>query len=520
MYTEAERQNRIKQQTRTKCYDAAVRREPTLAWQGGCPPEWRKCQKWCDVKEQERRCRQYVAAERRKKMKKSYEIDMCSGPILGKLLTFTIPLMLSGILQLLFNAADVIVVGRYSGSQSLAAVGSTAALINLLINVFIGLSVGANVLVAQYYGAKKEQDIRETVHTSVALGLVSGLFLVALGLFLARPLLELMGTPEDVIDKSEIYMKIFFLGMPANLLYNFGSAILRAVGDTKRPLLFLTAAGIINVILNLFFVIQLRMDVAGVALATVISQVISAGLVLLCLVRSEGSLRLRLRDLKINRGKLLKIMKVGLPAGLQGAIFSVSNVLIQSSVNSFGSIAMAGNTASQNIEGFIYNAMIAVYQANLSFTSQNYGGKQYGRINRILLTCIAVVCTVGLVLGLSAYGAGTKLLSIYSQDPQVIQYGMRRLTVFGITYFLCGIMDTMVGSIRGLGYSILPMCVSLAGACGFRIIWIFTVFQWSRSLTTLYLSYPASWILTAAAHIVCFILIRRRLPRESAEVDR
>lgn len=445
-------------------------------------------------------------------MKKSYEINMCEGPILGKVLIFSIPLMLSGILQLLFNAADVIVVGRFAGSQSLAAVGSTSALINLLINVFMGFSVGVNVLVARYYGGRKERDVSETVHTAVTLSLVCGLILVAVGLALTRPLLELMGTPDDVIDKAVLYMQIYFIGMPANMLYNFGSAILRAVGDTKRPLYYLSAAGVVNVILNLISVIIFHMDVAGVALATIISQIISALCVLRCLMRHESCLKIRLGELKIHKEKLMGIVKVGLPAGMQGAIFSISNVLIQSSVNSFGSIAMAGNTAAQNIEGFIYNAMVAVYQANLSFTSQNYGAGKFSRINRIMFICIGVVSVVGFSIGVLAYGAGTSLLSIYSSDPEVIAYGMTRLQIIGLTYFTCGIMDTMVGSIRGIGYSVLPMLVSLTGACLFRIIWIFTIFQWSHTLLTLYISYPASWVLTATAHIVCFFLIRKKLP--------
>ena len=305
-------------------------------------------------------------------MKKSYEMDMCNGPVLSKILIYSIPLMLSGILQLLFNAADVIVVGRYAGSQSLAAVGSTSSLINLLINVFMGLSVGVNVLVAQYYGGKRDNDVSETVHTAIMLSLISGVFLIVLGYFVSRPLLELMGTPDDVIDKSTIYVRIYFAAMPATMLYNFGSAILRAVGDTKRPLYFLCVAGVVNVILNLIFVIAFDMDVAGVALATAISQVISAALVFICLQNSEGSLKLHLCKLKMNKKKLKRIIQVGLPAGMQGAVFSISNVLIQSSVNQFGSIAMAGNTASSNIEGFIYNAMNAIYQTNLSFVSQNY----------------------------------------------------------------------------------------------------------------------------------------------------
>lgn len=439
---------------------------------------------------------------------------MVNGPILGKILVYSIPLILSGILQLLFNAADVIVVGRYAGSQSLAAVGSTSALINLLVNVFIGLSVGVNVMVARYYGARRETAVNETIHTAVALSLVSGLFLVVIGLLLARPLLELMGTPDDVLGKAALYMRIYFAGMPVTMLYNFGAAVLRAVGDTRRPLYFLTFAGIVNVVLNLFFVIALNMDVAGVALATVISQCISAGLVVRCLMKSEGCLKLHLKKLRIRRLLLIKIMRIGLPAGLQGAVFSVSNVLIQSSVNSFGSVVMAGNTASSNIEGFIYNAMNAVYQTNLSFTSQNFGAKKYGRINKIMVTCIAVVAAVGISLGMAAFAAGDFLLGIYSSDAEVLKYGMIRLSIIGTTYFLCGIMDTMVGSIRGIGYSVMPMLVSLTGACGLRILWIFTIFQWHRTLMTLYISYPVTWIVTAAAHFICFMIVRKRLPKE------
>ena len=447
-------------------------------------------------------------------MKKSYEMDMCSGPILGKVLAYSLPLMLSGVLQLLFNAADVIVVGRYAGSQSLAAVGSTSALINLLINVFIGLSIGANVLVARYYGAKNEKDMSETIHTAIAVSLVSGVFLVFLGLFTSRFWLELMGTPDDVIDKSVLYMRIYFVGMPATMAYNFGSAILRAIGDTRRPLYFLSAAGLVNICLNLFFVIQFHMDVAGVALATVISQCISAALVLRCLTRSDGALRLYWSKLRISKRKLLLITKVGLPAGVQGAIFAVSNVLIQSSVNSFGSIAMAGNTASQNIEGFVYTSMNALYQTNLSFTSQNVGAKKYTRIKRILLTCQGTVVAVGVCLGFAAFFAGNYLLRIYSSDPEVISYGLLRMSTICTTYFLCGVMDTMVGSLRGLGYSVLPTIVSLTGACGLRVVWIFTIFAMDRTLFILYLSYPISWAVTAAVHVICFVIATRKLPKK------
>ena len=449
-------------------------------------------------------------------MKKSYEIDMCDGPLLSKILLFSVPLMMSGILQLLFNAADIIVVGRFAGSSALAAVGSTSSLINLLINVFVGLSVGVNVLVAKYYGGQREKDMSETVHTAVLTSLLSGLFLVILGGIAARPLLHLMGTPDDVLDQAVLYMRIYFLGMPVLMVYNFGAAILRAIGDTRRPLYFLFMAGVVNVALNLFFVIGLGMGVDGVGWATVISEHVSALLVLKSLMEAPGALKLNLKELRIHPKKLKRIVKIGLPAGMQGAIFSISNVLIQSSVNSFGSIAMAGNTASANIEGFVYTAMNAVYQTNLSFTSQNLGGRKYSRINRIMYICLAVVTVVGITLGITAVLAGDLLLGIYSSDAQVLRYGMLRLEIICGTYFLCGIMDCMVGSLRGLGYSVIPMFVSLTGACGFRVLWVFTVFAAYRSLDVLYLSYPVSWAITAIAHMITFRKIRREIPRQDA----
>lgn len=441
---------------------------------------------------------------------------MCDGPLLSKILLFSVPLMMSGILQLLFNAADIIVVGRFAGSSALAAVGSTSSLINLLINVFVGLSVGVNVLVAKYYGGQREKDMSETVHTAVLTSLLSGLFLVILGGIAARPLLHLMGTPDDVLDQAVLYMRIYFLGMPVLMVYNFGAAILRAIGDTRRPLYFLFMAGVVNVALNLFFVIGLGMGVDGVGWATVISEHVSALLVLKSLMEAPGALKLNLKELRIHPKKLKRIVKIGLPAGMQGAIFSISNVLIQSSVNSFGSIAMAGNTASANIEGFVYTAMNAVYQTNLSFTSQNLGGRKYSRINRIMYICLAVVTVVGITLGITAVLAGDLLLGIYSSDAQVLRYGMLRLEIICGTYFLCGIMDCMVGSLRGLGYSVIPMFVSLTGACGFRVLWVFTVFAAYRSLDVLYLSYPVSWAITAIAHMITFRKIRRKIPRQDA----
>ncbi len=447
------------------------------------------------------------------KKTKSYEIDMCHGPLFGKILVFTLPLMLSGILQLLFNAADVVVVGRFAGNEAMAAVGSTGALTNLLVNIFIGLSVGVNVLVARYYGGNQEQEAQDTVHTAVVISVVGGILLAIAGIALARPLLQLMDTPEDVINHSVLYMRIYFAGMPVMLLYNFGSAILRAIGDTRRPLYFLSIAGVVNVLLNLLFVIQFHMGVAGVAVATVISQCISAALIVWCMMKSEGCIKLRLNKLRIHWQKLGKIAQIGLPAGVQGALFSLSNVLIQSSVNSFGSVAMAGNTAGQNVEGFVYTAMNSVHQTAVSFTSQNLGGKQYGRINKILIECILFVTAIGLILGNGAYLFGHQILGIYSSDPEVIAYGLQRMSIICTTYCLCGIMDVMVGSIRGLGYAVMPMIVSLMGACVFRVVYIYTIFQWSRTLTTLYISYPISWLLTASVHVICFLIVRRKIPK-------
>ncbi len=451
--------------------------------------------------------------------KKTYEIDMCNGPLLGKILRFSVPLMLSGILQLLFNAADIVVVGQFTGKEALAAVGSTGSLINLLINLFIGLSIGTNVLVAQYIGARDVRNVSETIHTSILLSVICGVVMIFVGIALAEPLLTLMGTPDDVLSQATLYMRIYFVGMPVIMLYNFGSAILRAMGDTQRPLIFLLIAGVVNVIFNLIFVIVFHMGVAGVAIATVISQAISAGLIVLCLIRSDGMFKLHLKKLHVHREKLFAMMRIGLPAGMQGAIFSISNVLIQSSINSFGSVAMAGSTAASNLEGFVYNSMNAVYQANLSFTSQNMGAKKYSRINHILLVCLGVVTVIGLVMGVGATLLGDTLLKIYNTDPQVISFGLERMYLVCMPYFLCGIMDVMVGSMRGMGYSILPMIVSLTGACGLRILWIFTVFAADHTLSTLFWSYPVSWAVTFLAHLVCFMVIRRKFPKVDEAVS-
>lgn len=453
-------------------------------------------------------------------MKRTYEIDMCNGPLLGKILRFSIPLMLSGILQLLFNAADIVVVGQFSGSEALAAVGSTGSLNALIVNIFMGLSIGSSVLVARYYGAQDWKNVYDVVHTSMLLSAISGVILILLGISLAGVLLELMGTPENVLDQAVLYMQIVFAGMPAMMIYNFGAAILRAVGDTQRPLIYLLIAGVVNVILNLFFVIAFHMGVAGVALATVISQCISAALVVICLMRSSSCYQLRLKDLHISKDKLLQIIRIGLPAGIQGAVFSVSNVLIQSSINSFGAIAVAGNTAASNIENFVYTSMNSLYQASLSFTSQNIGAKKVERIVPVLVRCLACVIVIGVGLSGLVLLFGTPLLGIYSSDPEVIQYGLGRLSVVCATYFLCGIMDVSCGSIRGMGYSVAPTIVSLTGACGFRILWILTFFAMDRTLFNLYLSYPVSWIITLVAHLICFFVFFRQWKRKNDPTEK
>ena len=441
-----------------------------------------------------------------KNQSKSYEMNMTTGPLFQKIVLFGIPLMLSGILQLLFNAADMIVAGRFIGSLSLAAIGSTSSLIHLFINIFLGLSVGSSVIVGHFYGANSPKDVEETVHTAIYISLLSGVFLAIAGYFATKPLLLLMGTPEDVLASATIYMQVYFLGMPVMLLYNFGSAILRAVGDTRRPLYYLLLAGVINVILNIIFIVVFKMGVAGVALATVLSQIVSALLILRCLTKQEGMVKLTFSKLKIWPDKLKSIARVGLPAGLQGAIFSVSNVLIQSSINQFGSIAMAGSTATANLEGFVYTAMNSFYQTSLSFTSQNHGAKNYARIKKILLYCLLLVFMIGGLLSLFVKLNGSALLSLYNTDPEVIAFGLLRLNIIFSTYFLCGMMDVVVGSLRGMGYSMIPMIVSLLGACGFRILWILFVFPHFHTLPSLFIVYPISWSITLLAHSITFFI--------------
>ena len=439
---------------------------------------------------------------------------------MDKLISFALPLMVSGILQLMFNAVDIVVVGRFSGSQALAAVGSTTALINVFTNLFIGVSLGANVLAARFYASGKHKEMSETVHTAITLALISGIVMSVVGLVFSRWALEVMGTPSDVIDQSTLYMRIYFLGMPFFMLYNYGAAILRAVGDTKRPLMFLIIAGVINALLNLFLVIAFHMGVAGVAIATVVSQLISCILVLRCLYMTDSSYQLRFSRLCMKKVYLVQIFQVGIPAGVQSTVINFSNALLQSSVNSFGSTAMAGYTAANNVLGFLYASVNSVTQACMSFTSQNYGVGKHKRMDRVLLDCGILSFVIAFVLGCGSYMFGNQILKIYTEDPEVIRCGVEILSITTVPYFFCGIMDLFPGALRGMGHSGVPMILSIIGTVGTRIVWIFWIFPQHRSLYTLFISYPASWIITIVMQVVCFIFVRRKVHNQILGVSK
>ena len=437
---------------------------------------------------------------------------MTEGSIVKKLLQFSVPLIFSSLLQILFNTADVIVVGRFAGDNSLGAVGSTGSLINLMVNLFVGLSVGTTVVAANFFGAGKKSELKETVHTAILLSLISGIILTIFGVVGAKKILQWMQSPKEILDLATQYLQIYFGGIISTMIYNFGSALLRAKGDTKRPLYILFFAGIINVILNLIFVILFKMDVAGVALATVISQTISAFLVVRCLLKETEEFKLDLKQLKINPQILIRIIKIGVPAGLQGIIFSLSNVIIQSSINSFGAIVIAGNSAALNIENFIFTGMNGFSQGTLTFISQNFGAKKYQRINKTIIVALFCVFLVGFVFGNLTVIFGRKLLSFFTTSPEVIESGISRLKIICTTYALCGMMDVMGNAIRGIGHSVLPMIITLLGACGIRLLWISTIFLIPKfhSCNTIFVSYPISWTATFIAHIICFLIIRKK----------
>lgn len=443
--------------------------------------------------------------------KNKYEIDMCNGTLMDKLIVFAVPLMISGVLQLMFNAVDIIVVGQYSGSQSLAAVGSTTALINIFTNLFIGISMGVNVLAARFYAAGQDQEMSETVHTAILVAMISGVIMTFVGVGMARWALEVMETPDDVIDLSTLYMRIYFLGMPFFMLYNYGAAILRAVGDTRRPLLFLIVAGITNAMLNVILVVKFHMAVEGVAIATVVSQLISCILVLRCLYQSESSYQLRFSKLRMNVSYLGQIFQVGIPAGIQSVVINFSNAMLQSSVNSFGSTAMAGYTAANNLLGFLYASVNSVTQACMSFTSQNYGVGKFKRMDRVLIDCALISVVFAGTLGTIFYVFGSEILQIYTKDPDVIKAGMEIISITTIPYFLCGIMDLFPGAMRGMGRSGVPMILSIIGTVGTRIVWIYGIFPLHRSLFVLFISYPGSWLITIAMQVLCFFIVRKQV---------
>ena len=440
-----------------------------------------------------------------------YEIDMCNGTIMDKLISFALPLMISGMLQLMFNAVDIIVVGRFTGSQALAAVGSTTALICTFTNLFIGVSLGANVLAARFYASGKTKEMSETVHTAILLALISGIAMSVIGILCARESLVLIATPDDIIGQAVLYLRIYFLGMPFFMLYNYGAAILRAVGDTKRPLMYLIAAGTANAVLDLILVIIFKMGVAGVAIGTITSQFISCVLVIRCLCKTDAIYKLYISKLRIKKYYLIQILKVGLPAGIQSTVINFSNVLLQSSVNSFGEIAMAGYTAANNILGFLYVSVNSVTQACMSFTSQNYGVRKFKRMDKVLANCAILSIIVSVVIGGGSYLLGHQILGIYTKQEDVIQCGMEILSISTIPYFLCGLMDMIPGSMRGVGYSAVPMILSIIGTVGTRLVWIYGVFPEHRSLYVLFMSYPVSWGLTIVMQAICLVFVRRKI---------
>lgn len=460
---------------------------------------------------------------KRLRLKRSHEIDMTNGPIFSKIILFSFPLMLTGILQLFFNAADVVVVGKFAGSLALAAVGSTGSLVNLLVNVFIGISTGVNVLAARLYGSRSAKDMSRCVHNSILLSGILGIFVGIWGFFLSTPMLRIMNTAPEVLPLASLYLKIYFLGVPATVVYNFGAAILRAIGDTDRPLRFLLLSGIVNVVLNLITVVGFHMSVAGVAIATAASQYVAAILVILCLMKSQGIYRLQLRKLRMDKEMLIWTLQIGVPAGLQSTLFSLANVTIQSAINSFGHVVMAGNSAAGSVDGFIYVAMNAFYHASLSFTSQNVGAKKYERLNRVLFSCVASVIATGLTVSSLVYCFGPKLLSLYvaSDDPErdvVIAAGMVRLTYVGLPYFLCGLMEVATGALRGIGKSWTPLIISTLGACVFRIFWVSVVFNAFPTLEVLYYSYPISWFITPTAHFIALYLARKKMNKSLSNI--
>lgn len=447
-------------------------------------------------------------------MGKRYEMDMTTGALLPKIIRFALPLMLTGMLQLAYNAADVAVVGRFAGANALAAVSSTGPLIQLIVKLVMGLSLGASVLVGKAFGANNHKELSETVHTSIFCALVCSVAVGLVGIVFGRPLLQMMDTPADVLPLSTLYVTIYFSGSLFNLLFNFGAAILRAVGDTQRPMYYLILSGAVNVVLNLLFVIGLDLSVAGVALATVLSQALSAVLVMRCLVKANSAIRLDVRKIRPNFKRIVQIFRIGFPASVQGIVFSLSNVIIQSTLNSLGAAAMAGSGAATSLEGFVHEVYMAIYTTALTFTSQNTGARKPERIGRILWICLGCVMASGVVLCGLVLLFAQPLLSFYTTDPEVLAYGLQKLACILPFYFLCGTMDVLLGSLRGMGNSFVPMIMSILGVCGVRLVWVLAVFPLNPTLPMLYVSYPLSWAFTSLCHLVCFVFVRKKLTRQ------
>ena len=439
--------------------------------------------------------------------------DMLHGPLLINIVRYTVPVILTTILQLLFNAADLVVVGRYCGSISLGAVGATGAVTSLIVNMFIGLALGIGVTTAHAYGAREEENVHRTIHTALPTALISGVFLTIVGLSFCEPLLRLLGTPEEVLPLSANYLRIYFGGITFTMIYNFTAAILRAVGDTKSPLVFLTIAGVANVVLNVIFVTQLNMNVGGVALATVISQAISALLTIWALMRRTDASRLYLKKMRIYKAQLLKILRIGIPAGVHSSLFAIANMSIQSSINSFGEVFMSGNAAAANIEGFVAVFSTGFYQSVVNFVGQNMGARQHSRAKKTLFICLACGACCTLVTSTLAYTFGRSLLSIYINDSaQAIEYGMIRMGIVGLFWFIASLMDITTGGLRGMGASTVPMVISVLGVCGLRLFWIYTIFNQDAFHTPqwLYFTYPMTWVITFIAQVIAFLIVFRR----------
>ena len=441
-------------------------------------------------------------------MKRSHEIDMSEGKLFRKIISYSIPLVFSGILQLAFNAADLVVVGRFAGEISLAAVGSNGSLVMLVINILLGLGTGTSVMVSRYFGAKEEKQLQDAVRTNLLVGLIGGIIFGVLGIAIAGPLLRLMGTPDSVLPLAEVYLRIYFAGLPIIILYNFSSAVLRAVGDSRRPLIFLAIAGVLNVGMNLVFVIVFHLDVAGVALATVLSQVVSCVLTVRCLLKSRSICRLVLRPFTFSKAQFLELLRIGVPAGIQGSMFSISNVLIQSSINSFGAVVMAGNSAASSIESFLFVGMDAMNQAAVASVSQNMGARKYDRTRMAVRSCLLLEIGLSIFLSIFSITFRRSLLGIYTSEPAAIEAGAVRLVVVGVLYFINGMQNMLTGVMRGHGYSLLPTCITLLGICGFRVVFIYTYFAAHHTLEALYASYPVSWIITVIAQLICYFLLR------------